>query len=104
MDTYRNFIGGRWIESDSAKRVNNTNPANTEDIIGTVRQATRDDARAAVEAATGAFPGWRAMPAPARGRIVAKAARFMEEAKEELARILTREEGKIIAESRGELQ
>src|SRR5439155_1668039 len=68
MDTYRNFIGGKWIESTSAKTVNNINPANTDDLIGSVRQATREEARAAVEAAAEAFHGWRLTPAPARGK------------------------------------
>jgi methylmalonic acid semialdehyde dehydrogenase len=104
MDTYRNFVNGQWIESTSSKTVTNVNPANTDDVLGTVRQATRDEARAAVEAAAAASHGWRTTPAPARGRIVARAARLMEEAKEELAQILTREEGKTISESRGELQ
>src|SRR5947207_11087892 len=104
MDTYKNFIGGKWVESSSAKTVNNVNPANIDDIIGTNRQATREEARAAVEAAADAFHGWKATPAPARGKIVAKAARLMEAAKEELATILTHEEGKTISESRGELQ
>jgi alpha-ketoglutaric semialdehyde dehydrogenase len=104
MNTYRNFIGGKWIESNSSRTVNNLNPANTDDVIGTIRQATRGEARAAVEAAADAFRGWRRTPAPTRGRIVARAARLMEEHKEELAQILTREEGKAIAESRGELQ
>src|SRR5258706_14450146 len=104
MDTYRNFIAGKWAESSSSKTVNNVNPANTDDIIGTVRQATRDEARAAVEAAAQAFHAWRATPAPARGKIVAQAARLMEPAKEELAQILTRAEGKTLGESRGEVQ
>src|SRR5256885_13738589 len=104
MDTYRNFIAGKWTESSSSKTVNNVNPANTDDIIGTVRQATREEARAAVEAAAEAFHGWRSTPAPARGRIVARAARLLEGSKEELAQILTREEGKTVAESRGEVQ
>src|SRR2546430_6012454 len=104
METYRNFIGGKWIESASSKTVNNINPADTEDIIGTVRQATREEARAAVEATSASFPGWRATRAPVRGRIDAIAARMMEESKEELARILSHEEGKTISESRGELQ
>ncbi|HEY0349800.1 MAG TPA: aldehyde dehydrogenase family protein [Pyrinomonadaceae bacterium] len=104
MDTYRNFIGGKWIESISAKTVNNINPANTEEVIGANRQATREEARAAVEAASAAFHDWRRTPAPARGKIVAQAARLMEAAKEELATILTHEEGKTISESRGELQ
>ena len=104
MNTYRNFIGGKWSESTSSRTVNTINPSNTEDVIGSVRQATREEARAAVEAASEAFHGWRSTPAPARGKIVAKAARLLEEAKEELATILTREEGKTISESRGELQ
>jgi len=104
MDNYRNFIGGKWVESSSAKTVNNINPANTDDVIGANRQATREEARAAVEAAADALHDWRRTPPPARGKIVAKAARLMEAAKEDLAQILTREEGKTISESRGELQ
>jgi len=104
MTTYRNFIGGKWIESASSRTAENINPADTDDVIGTIRQATREEARAAVEAASDAFRGWRATPAPARGKIVARAARLMEEHKEELSQILTREEGKTIGESRGELQ
>src|SRR4030081_64983 len=104
MDTYRNFIGGKWVESTSSRTVGNTNPANTDDVLGTIRQATREEARQAVEAASEAFRGWRATPAPTRGRIVARAARLLEENKEELAQLLTREEGKTVAESRGELQ
>src|SRR6478672_11495153 len=104
MDTYLNFINGQWVESTSARTVNNINPANTDEVIGTVKQATRDEARSAVEAAAAAFPGWRATPAPSRGKIIARAARLLEDHKEELAQLLTREEGKTIGESRGELQ
>lgn len=104
METYRNFIGGEWIKSTSTRTINNLNPADTEDIIGVVHQATRDEARQAVDKAAAALSAWRSTPAPARGRIVARAARLLEDHKEELAQILTREEGKSIAESRGELQ
>src|SRR5215217_2429676 len=104
MDTYRNFINGKWVESASTRIASNVNPANTEDVLGTVRQATREEARGAVEAAANAFRGWRSTPAPARGKIVAKAARLLEENKEEVAQLLTHEEGKTLAESRGELQ
>src|SRR5436190_8038386 len=104
MDTYRNFIGGKWIESSSSRVVKNLNPANTDDVIGSVRPATREEATQAVNAAAQAFRDWRATPAPVRGSIVARVARLMEEHKEELAQLLTREEGKTIAESRGELQ
>jgi alpha-ketoglutaric semialdehyde dehydrogenase len=104
MQTYRNFINGQWAESTSSRTINNINPANTGDILGVVRQATRDEARAAVEAAHEAFRSWRSTPAPTRGKIVARAARLMEDHKEELAQLLTREEGKTVSESRGELQ
>ncbi len=104
MSIYRNFINGEWVESESARTIENINPADTDDILGTVRQATRDEARRAVEAASDAFRDWRATPAPSRGRIVTRAARLMEDHKEELAQLLTREEGKTIGESRGELQ
>src|SRR6188474_2616337 len=104
MNTYRNFIGGKWIESVSTRTAPNINPANTDDVLGTIRQATREEARSAVEAAAAAFRSWRATPPPVRGRIVGKAARLLEENKEELAQLLTHEEGKTIAESRGELQ
>jgi aldehyde dehydrogenase (NAD+) len=104
MDTYRNFIKGEWVESSSPKSVENINPANTEDRLGLVRLSTREEARSAVEAAAEAFRDWRATPAPARGRIVARAARLLEEDKENLATLLTREEGKTVSESRGELQ
>ena len=104
MNVYRNFIGGEWIESSSSRTASNLNPANTDQALGTIRQASRDEARAAVESAAEAFRTWRATPAPSRGRIVNLAARLMEQHKEELAQLLTLEEGKTIAESRGELQ
>jgi alpha-ketoglutaric semialdehyde dehydrogenase len=103
MIVYRNYINGQWVESSSDKTANNINPANTNDIIGTIKLSTRLEARAAVEAAYNAFKAWKNTPAPTRGRIVAKAARLMEDNKEELAQILTREEGKTLAEARGEL-
>jgi aldehyde dehydrogenase (NAD+) len=104
MTVYRNFINGEWLESVSAEQLPNINPANTADIIGTIRLSTRDEARSAVEAAYNAFKGWKTTPAPTRGKIVARFARLLEENKEEIAQLLTREEGKTLAEARGELQ
>src|SRR5215208_2400263 len=104
METYRNFVKGEWVESSSPRTTENVNPANTEDVLGTVRLSTREEARLAVEAAAEAFGGWRATPAPARGRIVARFARILEREKESTAALLTREEGKTLSESRGELQ
>jgi methylmalonic acid semialdehyde dehydrogenase len=103
MTVYRNFINGQWIESASEKTVNNVNPANFNDVLGIVKLSTRAEARQAVEAAFNSFKDWKNTPAPTRGRIVAKAARLLEDNKEELAQILTREEGKTLAEARGEL-
>ncbi len=102
MTIYRSFIDGEWLDSISGKTPN-INPANIKEIIGTTQLASRDEARKAVEAAYNAFKGWKNTPAPARGRVIARAARLMEENKEELAQVLTREEGKTIAEARGEL-
>ena len=104
MNIYRNFIGGKWAESTSSRTASNLNPADTDQVLGTIKQATRGEARAAVDAAAEASRAWRATPAPTRGRIVTLAARLMETHKEELAQLLTLEEGKTIAESRGELQ
>jgi acyl-CoA reductase-like NAD-dependent aldehyde dehydrogenase len=104
MTVYRNYIGGAWAESASEQTAPNLNPANTDDVLGTVRLSTREEARRAVESAAEAFRGWRATPAPQRGRIVARAARLMEDDRENLARLLTQEEGKTVAESRGEVQ
>jgi aldehyde dehydrogenase (NAD+) len=103
MTVYRNFINGEWIESASEKTADNINPANLHDILGIVKLSTRREAGQAVEAAFNAFKNWKNTPAPTRGRIVAKAARLLEDNKEELAQILTREEGKTLAEARGEL-
>ena len=104
METYRNFINGQWVQSSSSQTTPNINPANTNDVFGTVILATREEARRAVEAAADAFRAWRATPAPVRGHIVARAARLMEDDRENLAALLTREEGKTIAEARGEIQ
>lgn len=103
MNVYRSFVNGKWIELPTTKRVPNVNPADTRDVIGEIEMAGREEARKAVEAAFGAFREWKRTTPPARGRIVAKAARLMDDRKEELAAAITREEGKTLAESRGEI-
>ncbi|MGI9107493.1 MAG: aldehyde dehydrogenase family protein [Pyrinomonadaceae bacterium] len=104
MDTYRNFIDGQWLLSEATQTTANINPANTDDVVGTVRLSLREEARRGVEAAAEAFRGWRMTPAPVRGRIVARFARLLEADKDNLASLLTREEGKTLSESRGEIQ
>jgi acyl-CoA reductase-like NAD-dependent aldehyde dehydrogenase len=104
MKAYQNFIGGEWVASTSNKRVPNINPANKDDVLGEAPLSTRAEAVAAAEVAAQAFREWRRVPAPKRGEIVTRAARIMAERKEEIARALSREEGKLLAESRGEMQ
>jgi alpha-ketoglutaric semialdehyde dehydrogenase len=98
VSVYRNFVGGEWIESRSGDEI-----ANTSDVIGTQRLSTREEARAAVEAALKAQKAWRKVPAPERGRVLLRALRILGERRDELARSLTREEGKILREARGEV-
>lgn len=99
----RNFIGGRWREPGVGRYAEDTNPANPSDVVARVPISTREDAKAAVAAAVGAFPAWRRTSAVRRGEILIRAARLMEERGEELARLLTREQGKPLAESRSEV-
>src|SRR5688572_19458263 len=101
---YKNFIDGKWQESVSEKTVDNVNPADTNDVLGTVRLATREEANRAVVAAYEARHRWRSTPPPVRGKMLFRAARLLEEDKENLAQLLTREEGKTLTESRGEIQ
>ncbi|HEX2712197.1 MAG TPA: aldehyde dehydrogenase family protein [Candidatus Acidoferrales bacterium] len=100
----RNFINGRWVESRSTRTVERRNPANLDDLIGIAPLSTREETREAIAAARAAFEAWRDTPAPVRGRVIAKAALLMEHHKEDLGRILTREEGKTLKDSLGEVQ
>ena len=103
MQTYRNFIGGEWRDSHTARTLPSINPANTSDVIGQVARSDERDARDAIDAAAEAFLSWRAVPAPKRAEIVFGAWRLMAERKERIARDLSREEGKIYPEALGEL-
>src|SRR6202047_1130047 len=89
----RNFINGRWVESSATRASERRNPANFDEIIGFAPLSTREETREAVAAAREAFPVWRDTPAPVRGRVLAKAALLMEQQKDEIARLMTREEG-----------
>jgi aldehyde dehydrogenase (NAD+) len=100
--TYRNFIGGRWVESQAGRTVANRNPA-TGEVLGQVPLSSREETRAAIAAAAEAFPAWRDTPAPVRGRLLFRALEIFEREMPRLAEILTREEGKTLSESRGEL-
>ena len=100
----RNYINGQWAESKSAKIVERRNPANTDEVVARIPLSTRQEMKEAIVAAKAAFPAWREMPAPNRGKILFAATRMMQEQKEALARLLTREEGKALKDSLGEVQ
>lgn len=103
MGCGQNYIGGRWVDAASGRTFSVRNPA-TGELLGMVADAGREDATRAVEAAHGAFPGWAALAAPDRAKLLFKAAALMLERKEELARILTSEQGKPLKEAQGEIE
>ncbi len=102
--THRLFIAGRWVESVSGATFNSVNPADTRDVVGRFQAGTKADVAMAVMAAGEAFPGWRATPAPKRGELLYRFGALMAEHKERLARAMTREMGKVLAEARGDVQ
>jgi len=102
--TFRHFIAGQWVESVGGRTFESHNPADTRDVVGRFQQGTKADVAMAVKAAETAFPAWRATPAPKRGEILYRFGALLAEHKERLARAMTREMGKVIAESRGDVQ
>src|SRR5947199_4867548 len=102
--TYQNFIAGEWRKSKSGTTFTRTNPAHTDEIVGYYQTATVADLDEAVAAARQAQPDWAATPAPERGEILLRTALLLEQQKEELATLMTREMGKVIKETRGDVQ
>ena len=96
------YIGGKWRNDASRVRLDVLNPAN-EQVIATIPDGTAEDAVAALEAARRAQPQWAALPAPQRGRMVARLADAVVRDKERLARVVTAEQGKPISQARGEI-
>src|SRR5579862_5603801 len=88
-----NYVNGKWVQSGSGLTAERRNPANHNDLIGHTPLSSRQEMREAIEAAERARGAWRDTPAPARGKIVMRAARLLEEQKDDVARLLTREEG-----------
>jgi malonate-semialdehyde dehydrogenase (acetylating)/methylmalonate-semialdehyde dehydrogenase len=98
-----NFVDGSWSRSDSAQSLEVTDPA-TAEVIARVPLSTVDDVDAAVQAAARAFPEWSATPVTARVQHLFRLKRLLEEHLDELARTMTRECGKTLSESAGELR
>jgi aldehyde dehydrogenase (NAD+) len=103
LKEYKLFINGEWVESSAGETFNDINPATLE-IIGKPHKASEEDVKSAVESAHDAFDSWSSTPAPQRAKILFRAARLLEERKEELSRLLTVEMGKVLKEARGDVQ
>jgi acyl-CoA reductase-like NAD-dependent aldehyde dehydrogenase len=104
VPTFRHFIAGQWVESNSGRTFESGNPADDRDIVGRFQAGTAADVAMAVRAAETAGGMWRRTPAPKRGEILYRFGALMAEHKERLARAMTREMGKVIAEARGDVQ
>ncbi|MFC5863869.1 aldehyde dehydrogenase family protein [Acidicapsa dinghuensis] len=101
---YHNLIGGEWLPSQSGQTFQNLNPADHNDVIGDFPASSAADVALAVAAAKKAFATWRLVPAPKRAEILYRAGQLLTERKEEFARQMTREMGKVLAETRGDVQ
>lgn len=103
MHEILNYINGQWVPAASGKTARSVNPANWEQEVSEYPLASKADAQRAIEAACEAQPKWGALPPPQRGTILDKAAQIIEVRVDEMARALTLEEGKTLAESKGEV-
>lgn len=101
---YLNRIGDQWVPAASGKSFENRNPARASDLVGTFPDSDSGDVDRAVKAAAKAFESWRLVPAPGRAELLFRTAEILRERKEDLARAMTREMGKVIAETRGDVQ
>jgi alpha-ketoglutaric semialdehyde dehydrogenase len=97
------YVNGKWFHPKSERLVRNINPADTDDVIAEFPSATVEDVHRAIEAAQAAFKAWRKTPGPERGRVLWRAADIARRRADEIARTLTREEGKILKEAKGEV-
>src|SRR5258707_1909682 len=101
---FKKFIGGEWVESRSGQTYENLNPADTRDVIGVFQRSDKRDVDDAVSAARQAFDRWRLMPAPKRAEIIFRCGEILQQRKEEYSQLMTREMGKVLRETRGDVQ
>jgi len=102
--SFQNFINGTWVGAKSGKTFENRNPANWDEVLGSFPSSAKEDVDEAVNAARIAFEKWRLVPAPHRGDILRKVGDLMTARKEEIARRMTKEMGKVLLETRGDVQ
>ncbi len=99
-----NLIGGDYCAAAAGRTFESRNPAHKDDVVGVFPRSDAGDVDAAVKVARAAFDDWRRTPWPARAAIILRASEMLEERKEELARLMTREMGKVLTEARGDVQ
>jgi acyl-CoA reductase-like NAD-dependent aldehyde dehydrogenase len=104
MKLFKNFIDAAWVEPSSGAYFDNVNPADTSDVIGRFPLSTRADVDKAVASAQRGFERWRRTPAPARGDVIRRAGDVLVRRKDEIADLMTREMGKPLTETRGDVQ
>src|SRR5579863_5927041 len=102
--SHKNFINGEWVAARRGSTFENRNPANTGELVGIFPSSTHEDVNDAVEAAKQAYKTWRLYPAPRRAEILYRTAETLIRRKEDLARDMTREMGKPLSETRGDVQ
>ncbi|MBI5418869.1 MAG: aldehyde dehydrogenase family protein [Deltaproteobacteria bacterium] len=102
-EIHRNFIGGEWVDARSGAAFEDIDPA-TGEVVGVFPRSGPEEVRRAVAAAREAFPSWSRTPAPVRGEILHRASLLLRAEKEEIARLMTREMGKVLVETRGDVQ
>ena len=104
MKTYQNFIATKWSAPASGEHFENRNPADWDDVIGRFPRSGAEDVNRAVESAKRGFELWKKTPAPARGDVLRRVGDLMTRRKEEIADLMTREMGKPLPETRGDVQ
>lgn len=103
-EVYKNYINGEWVASKTGQTFENRNPANTDEIVGIFQKSDKNDVEAAVQAAHDAYKKWRLVPAPKRAEILYRVAQLLVDYKEKFANDMTREMGKVLNETRGDVQ
>ncbi len=103
-EQYLNYIGGEWVAPTSGNYLDNYNPADSRELVGRFPASSSEDVNRAVDIAAEAFKSWRKVPAPRRAEILFKAGEILIQRKEECARDMTREMGKVLKEARGDVQ
>ncbi|HKE90453.1 MAG TPA: aldehyde dehydrogenase family protein, partial [Gemmatimonadales bacterium] len=103
-DNFKNFIAGEWVAPATGSYFENHNPADWNDLIGCFPRSGPDDVRRAVESAKRGFAQWSKTPAPSRGAVLQRVGELLVAKKEDIARAMTREMGKVLAETRGDVQ